>query len=208
MRTRILLLFCVTTFNGEHNKIDRTAPQLTYAKRVSELSRLRFLSGDWSATFVTFEETWGESGAGRSTGTASAEFGPGDHWFEMVAETTLPESGPYAVRVVLYEGAQNGQIDAFVVNSFGSHAKYTGRFVNDSALVFRASFGAKIQQVRYEKRGNTIRYVAEDSFDGGTTFLPHTESTWQRAGRDLAPVQATSASQPPYAAYVGIPAET
>ena len=146
-----------------------------------DLDAFAFMEGEWTAVFETFADTWGEEGAGTSNGTISGRFGPGKSWFEMEATTALAGSGSYAVKVLVYRDGRAGDFRAFVVNSFNSGATYTGAVDDTGSIVFHATIGDKIQRVTYERHGARVRYVAEESRDGGETYEPHTEAWWTRA---------------------------
>ena len=146
-----------------------------------QLERMAFLAGEWTATYETYAETWGDEAAGSTPGVIRGRFGPLRSWFEMEAEMDLPGSGAYAVKVLVYEDGRSGGLRAFVVNSFNSGAAYTGGFESDDALVFQSRIGDKIQRVRYERRGARIHYFIDESRDDGATWEPHSESWWDRA---------------------------
>jgi len=146
----------------------------------ASLEDFGFIVGSWSGTVKGFA-TPRMPKAFESPGRMTSRWGPQHAWIETESTMELPGLGPYAVKVVVRFDRRANVFDSFVVNTAGNGVRYSGKRTGNG-LVFIGTIGDVTQRVTYENVSpRELRFVVEESDDGGATYRPHSETLWKRS---------------------------
>jgi hypothetical protein len=145
----------------------------------ADIEQFGFVVGDWRGTFKAYA-TPAMPTAFEAPASMSARWGPQHAWVDSEANTEIPGLGPYNARVLVAFDSQSGTFDSFVINTFRTSARYTGR-VDGKKVVFVGTIGRETQRVTYENAGaDRLLFRVEESRDGGQSYQPHSEILWRR----------------------------
>jgi hypothetical protein len=110
----------------------------------------------------------------------TSHWGPQHAWIDSEATTETPQVGQYCAKVIARFDPQKQMFDAFVVNTFGTGVRYTGKMTGNK-VTFEGQAGEIRQRVTYENVSpRELRFFVEESHNDGASFQPHSEILWKR----------------------------
>lgn len=150
---------------------------------VTDETFARFV-GTWNMELMAHEQTFGDRG-GPGTGVMECDWGLSKAWVDCAMDSNYTGLGQYALRIVLYRLRGDGEIGAFVTNSFGGGRLYEGTLDEQGDLVFHDAWIDPTRKWEHQRTvyrfadDGSIRFAIDVAADGAS-FLPHSSGVYRR----------------------------
>lgn len=161
-----------------------SAVQSAGAATVTTDEALGRFVGTWKMDLMAHEESFGALD-GPGTGTMHCAWGLMNAWVDCQMDSHYQGLGQYGLKIVLYRLRKDGEVGAFVTNSFGGGRLYEGAFNTDSELVFGDAWIDPARNWEYQR--TIYRFDGSDRIDFDLTvskdnsqYLPHSSGVYHR----------------------------
>lgn len=147
----------------------------------------RFI-GNWEMDLMAHPESFGDHG-GPGSGAMNCQWGLQRAWVDCQMDSIYEGLGTYGLKIILYRLRNDGEVGAFVTNSFGGGRLYEGVFDGENRLVFHDAWVDPARAWQHQRTVYTfepdgrIRFLI-DVADDGVNYLPHSSGVYTRQRAD------------------------